>query len=106
MKICVSSKTLQLQVKKALQEHCELFVVGYANQYISFVGIDEKIPLLTKNRIKDDYIGRIDIKQWSDILYFLSQLEEQPIVMEFTHYMHIEIHEFPEIEIRQITKRF
>lgn len=106
MKICVSSKTLQEQIKKALESHLELFVVEYGNQYISFVGMEEKVPLLTRNKVKDDYIGRIDVKQWSKILQFLRQFEEQPMVIEFTHYMHTEIHEIPEIEISQMRIRF
>ena len=106
MKICVSSKTLQMQIRRALDNKVETFCVGYKNQYISFDGISEVIPLMTSDRHKDDYIGKMQPGQWFKILEFLRQFEDQPMVMEFTHYMHTEVHKFPEIIISQISKKF
>jgi len=106
MKIVVSSRTLQMQVRKALDNKSEVFTVGYKDQCITFSGIDDAIPLMTTARAKDDYIGRIQPDQWFKIFKFIDQLQEQPIVLEFTHYMHTDIHEKPEILMSQITKLF
>ncbi len=106
MTICVSTRTLQMQIRKALDSKVETFCVGYKSQYISFDGISDRIPLMTSSRHKDDYIGKVQPDQWFKILEFLKQFEEQPMVMEFTHYMHTDVHERPEIMISQISKRF
>jgi len=55
---------------------------------------------------KGDYYGRFYSHQWFQIKTFIDSLSEQPVVLDFVHYSHTNIHEHPEISISQITKTF
>ena len=110
MKICVSSRTLEMQIKKAISSKAELVHFSYKEECLYFVGGEENnIPvqaMAKKSSREDDYLANFHPDQWNKILELLMSIQEQPIVIEFTHYLHTVIHERPEIEISGISKRF
>lgn len=110
MKIIVSTKKLAVTIKQAIDLNVTEFEVSGKFEVIRFKS--KGIPSLdlyggtTREFGGGFYKGVFNIKQWTKILSFILQLEEQPVVIEFTHYMHTDIHENPEIEFSQFVKRF
>lgn len=90
MKICVNVRTLEMQLRKAINDKSELVIVEYGKQYMSFDNPNALIPMETAKRSKDDYYGKFHPDQWNNILKFLMQLEDQR----------------PEILMSQISKYF
>jgi len=111
MKIIMSSLTLQKEIRLALLNKCYQFDVINENDRSEIVFTGERTSYAgfatTKEYDNTIYKSKFNPIQWFKILTFIKQLEEQPICIEFTNYSrHGELHEFAEIEIRNIVIRF
>lgn len=108
MKIIVSTISFAKDIRNALDNKTTYFeIIGDKNEIVfskkkTFYGMTAQIV----GHSKHNYKGKFDLVKWYKILCFIKQLDEQPIVIEFTEYMHTEIHEKPEIELCQFIKRF
>lgn len=108
MKIIVSTESFARQIRKALDEKTQYFEISGAASEIIFSGKSKFCSFATPivGHETHSYKGRFDLVKWYQILCFLKQLEEQPIVIEFTEYMHTDTHEEPEMRLEQFVKRF
>lgn len=109
MKLVVSTKGLALIVKQAIDMGITQFDVDGQSERVYFKNDIQSISVgggTTQTYKKGLYKGVFLKEQWIKILSFISLLEEQPVVMEFTEYMHTDVHEHPEITLSEFVKRF
>ncbi len=108
MKIIVSTISFAKDIRNAIDNKTTDFEIIGEKSEIVFSGKRTFYGMATPivGHRKHNYKGKFDLVKWYQILCFIKQLEEQPIVIEFNEYMHTEIHDEPEIELCQFIKRF
>ncbi len=104
-RILVNSKVFTETVRSAI--HVNSSSIEIKDGYIVF---SETVKLSVERvgsyNKATHYRSNVTKKYLEDVVSFMQQIDEQPIVIEFTEYMHTDIHESPEMNILSITKRF
>lgn len=93
----------------ALSNNCNSFEIIGAKNEIRFFGKNGVSCAYVSPIVEDNnknYSGYFDVIKWYQMMEFLDQLEEQPIVIEFEEFSTKGVHENPQIELSQFVKRF
>lgn len=108
MKILVSSKGFVYQITRAITNKSHVFHVSGGDSIIEFIGNEKYKVSITScvGHSNYSYSGVFSNIQWKRIIQFLRHLEEQPIIINFTEYMHTDIHEPCDIEVYGFYKKF
>jgi hypothetical protein len=102
MKIIVSTKTFENQIRRALNNKTTAFEVNVNKEQLICIG-KQKIcfPIrIAIGCLANDDRGTFDPIVWYQIMMFLKHLEEQPIVIEISGGNE------PSFELMQFIKRF
>ena len=108
MKIIVSTKTFAREISRAIENKTARFDVIGEKSEIVFTGNRTIYAGMatTKEHSKNTYSGAFNPYVWVKVVSFLTQLPEQPIVINFTEYMFTDVHENPEIKLEQFVMTF
>lgn len=106
MKIVISTKVLSGLASKAIENVSSSFKVCGKDSWITFEGNIEGVGTFIEARPYEEYEGVFYAQQWSNIRDFVSQLEEQPIVIYFERTQNGRVHEKPSITLMQFEKSF
>ncbi len=108
MKVLFSAKALPLKIQEAIDNNSTSFDIDGTKCLMVFHGDSDihGFAQPTVNCAKDNYKGVFDAQQWAKIRDFVSQLPEQPIVLEVKQYTHTDIHDSPEITLSEFIMIF
>lgn len=106
MKIVISTKVLVRIAHKAIQNVSSSFTVSGKDSMINFEGIESGVVAFIEAREYEQYEGRFVPQQWSNVVDFVKQLPEQPIVIYFIREKLSGMHERPEFVLMQFEKPF